>query len=399
MSDYTVNPNSAVYYSHKYWNELPIVKAHIHRRISGDPDIDLFTHFADRVPQTFLRALILNCGNGWVERDLFARGMIAEAIGIDCSESLLDDARSSAHDVGFPADYYLMDVNSAAFPTESVDLAVNYAAGHHIACLDRVFRTVCEILPDDGWYLGYDYVGPHRNQYGAEAWDEIWRVNELLPSHLRQALAYPHLPTMLLTDPTEAIHSELVLRVFRRYFEEVEYVSVGGAIAYPLLTFNDGIFAAPEEEQTPWVQQVLDADVRFLESHPDSSLFTYFTGRPKKEVLADHEQLRQWTEEETKREASAQAEGGEYYPRTALAVMSITAEQSRAIAQEEKLAIDRLDERVKNLEGELQTLRSSTSYRLAVNIASSPLAGAARKLARVSPVERALRRWLHQQAR
>ncbi len=398
MSDYTVNPNSAVYYSPKYWNDLSIVRAHTFRLISGDADVDPFAHFATVVPRTFSRALILNCGNGWVERDLYSRGIIAEAVGIDYNDDLLEDARSYAQAVELPAQYHRMDVNSAVFSSESVDLAVNYAAGHHIAYLDRVFRTVCEMLPEDGWYFGYDYVGPHRNQYGCDAWDEVWRINELLPAHLRQALAYPNLPIMLLIDPTEAIHSELVLEVFHRYFQVVEYIPVGGAIAYPLLTFNDRMFAASEREQTKWVEQILDADLRFLEAHPYSSLFAYFTGRPKKEVLADHEQLRRWTEEENKREADARAEGGEYYPRTALAVLSIAAEHSRGLVEQEKLTNSRLEERVKTLEGELQTLRLSTSYRLAVKIASSPLAGAARRLSHLPPVERALRRWLNREA-
>ena len=42
------------------------------------------------------RALILNCGNGWVEREMVSANVMAEAVGIDYSEALLDEARQAA---------------------------------------------------------------------------------------------------------------------------------------------------------------------------------------------------------------------------------------------------------------------------------------------------------------
>ena len=51
-------------------------------------------------------------------------------------------------------------------------------------------------------------------------------------------MSYPHLPTMLHDDPTEAIHSELIVETLQRYFHVERFVPLGGAIAYPLLTFN-----------------------------------------------------------------------------------------------------------------------------------------------------------------
>jgi hypothetical protein len=395
-SEFTVNPDSAVYYTGRYWNEYPQVKAYIFGRISGDENVDIFSHFAQRVPRQFERALILNCGNGWVERDLFARGVLAEAVGVDYSDALLAEARSSARTLGLRARYQKMDVNSALFPSDPMDLAVNYAAGHHIAYLDRVFRAVCNILPADGWYFGYDYVGAHRNQYSGEAWDQIGQLNHRMPPHLRQELAYPHLPTMLLTDPTEAIHSELVFEVFRRYFQVVEHVPVGGAIAYPLLTFNERMFSAPDgDEKSMWIQKILEADAQFLDSHPDSALFAYFTGRPLKAVLGDDEQLLRWTEEEDQREADARLNGGEYYPRTSVAAMTIAAEESRVQAAEAVLAKHQLEQRVENLEGELEALRTSVSYRLAMKLTGGRVAGALRRLPVVRPIRQALASWLN----
>ncbi len=340
MSGSVVNENSEVYYSGHYWNDLRAVRDLLNRRVSGDPERTWSEHFADRVGRTFKRALILNCGNGHVERGLVEQGLVAEAIGIDYSDDLLVEARAAAEAAGLPLRYHQMDVNTVAFPDEPFDLVVNFAAAHHIACIDRVFRRLCELLPDDGWFVSWDYVGPHRNQYGYEAWDTAWRLNRALPEAVRQDMRYPHLPTMLVTDPTEAIHSELILETFRRYFSVDELVPLGGAIAYPLLTHNEALFSADGDEQAPAVAQVLDADAAFLDAHPGSELFAYFAGTPDKAVLEHHDDLARWRAEEDQREAAAE-QTGEYYPHTALQDLMLELEDQRIATLHARTDLDR----------------------------------------------------------
>ena len=73
------------------------------------------------------------------------------------------------------------------------------AAAHHVREIDRLFRELCRGLPADGWFVSFDYVGPHRNQFTPEAWEAAWALSQLLPASLRQQLSYPHLPTMMVT--------------------------------------------------------------------------------------------------------------------------------------------------------------------------------------------------------
>ncbi len=115
-----------------------------------------------------------------------------EAVGIDYSDDLLEEARREAGTLGLPLTYHQMNVNTAEFPPGPFDLVVNYAAAHHIAMIDRVFRRICTMLPEDGCFLSFDYVGPHRNQYSTVAWERAWAVNNELPEHLRQSMAYPN---------------------------------------------------------------------------------------------------------------------------------------------------------------------------------------------------------------
>jgi SAM-dependent methyltransferase len=354
-----VNEDSEVYYKGRYWNDLDCTNRMINRRISGDEAVNWWRHFAARAGKSFERALILNCGNGWVEREMYDGGLFKEAVGIDYSETLLDEAEAESE--GRPLRYVRMNVNAEALPSGPFDLVVNHAAAHHVTRLDRLFRSICGLLPDDGWFISLDYVGPHRNQYAADAWNEAWNLNQILPEHLRQSMDYPLLPLYLEVDPTEAVHSELIVETLRRYFHVDEFVPLGGALAYPVLTHNKRLFsdAVGSDEQERWGQYVLGRDAQYLAENPESSLFAYLTGHPDKDVLSNREALAAWESAEDSREARAAENGGRYYE------TSMLNEVYWALAVREQAAGD--------LERELQTIRGSYLYSHLTRILEVPL--------------------------
>lgn len=308
----TVNDNAAVYYQGSYWNDYAYVRDRINERISGRADTPWFAQFHQLVSRRrFKKALILCCGNGWVERELWRRGLFEQGVGVDYAEPLLERARAEVGDCALR--YYQMDINTAVFPEDGFDLVINYAAAHHIAHIDRVFRAIARLLPPDGYFVSFDYVGPHRNQYHAQQFNAAAALNRTLPPPVQQDLRYPHLPTMLVNDPTEAIHSELIVPVMQRYFTLIEQRQVGGALAYPLLTHNEQLSSASAAEQERCVRTVMDADGDYLEAHPHSSLFAYIVAQPNKAALSMERRLHAWTIDEQQREQAAHAMGGRYY--------------------------------------------------------------------------------------
>ena len=325
-----VAADSSVYYQSGYWNDLALVQAYLNRRASGDPAVSWSEHLARSTGRTFAKALVLNCGNGWVERGLVAAGLVKEAVGVDYAEDLLVTARAAAEAAGMPLRYHQLDTNSARWPEDGFDLVINHAAGHHVAYLDRVFRSIAQLLPPDGLFVSYDYVGAHRNQYPTAQWEAAWLANQALPAAYRHEMIYPHLPTMLVSDPTEAIHSELIMPAMRRYFEIEHFRALGGGLAYPVLTFNKAVFSGPEHEVTPVVEQVLAADEAWTDADPEGrALFGYVIARPRKSALSDAEQLAVWTAEEEDREKLAVAAGGRYYPDTFLSGLYEDLDQAR----------------------------------------------------------------------
>jgi SAM-dependent methyltransferase len=311
MESTTTPPDSSVYYQGRYWNDLEVVRSELNRRATGSADQRWYEHFRSVPGPAERNALILNCGNGWVERDLLAYEAIDRAHGTDISHELLEEARHLAE--GLPITYSLADINQD-YDGFGHTVVVNHAAGHHIARIDKVMRAVAEALPEDGLFVSWDYVGPHRNQYSKRAWAEVHRVNALLPPQYRAQLFYPHLRTMIAIDPTEAIHSELFRETVGRYFDVFYERILGGAIAYPILTseklHEDADRGDPDALAA--IALVLEQDLKYTDQFPKESLFSYFVARPQQE-LPSAKDLERWGVEEAHREDLAQKNHGFYY--------------------------------------------------------------------------------------
>ena len=204
----------------------------------------------------------------------------------------------------------------------------SHAALHHAAYLDRQVRAVHSILDKTGGILvNFDYTGPHRNQYDEIEWDKMIEVNERSsPAFRKKKLRYPRLSAMLKSDPSEAIHSELIIPTSHRYFKPLWNRSVNGGIAYELLTHNENL--AQFRDIVSWELNagaevkshfnfVLANDEEHARRRPNSMLFWYSIMQPKSNLNVDL--LLKWTEEERVREETAEKNGGVYYASTYVA--------------------------------------------------------------------------------
>ncbi|MEK9937736.1 MAG: class I SAM-dependent methyltransferase [Ilumatobacter sp.] len=148
---------SATYYSGRYWNDLESVRRHLSIRATGQPGVTWY-EWLGREGRRFDRVLMLNCGNGWVERAMHSAGVISSVIGVDIDEGFLETARAEAGACGLDAEYVLIDVDRGDLPNGPFDLVVNHAAAHHIAYLDRAMRQIHGRLAPDGLFVSWDYV-------------------------------------------------------------------------------------------------------------------------------------------------------------------------------------------------------------------------------------------------
>ena len=129
----TVPSATFQYYGDRYWNSINMVEVELRRRAADEVGVSWGQKLLDWHGRPFNKAIALNCGNGWVERELVRTGVVRCAVGLDISEPLLDSARKAAADEHLDIEYHKADTNLATFDFPGVDLVVNFAAMHHVA--------------------------------------------------------------------------------------------------------------------------------------------------------------------------------------------------------------------------------------------------------------------------
>lgn len=303
MSAQTAVPNSSqIYYHGQYWNDFRLVLEYMCENFTGDKSKWWVQDFKERFcEKPFEHGLVLNCGNGWVERQFVDLGMVKRITAFDYSMDLL---RSAEKERGTrPISYFQTDVNKIDFRDSQFDLIINVASLHHVQYINRFCRIMCSALSENGILLNFDYIGPHRNQYPFRQWYYINRVNRLLPDSIKKTpFVKPHLPTMMFADPTEAIHSELIIESVSRYFEIFERHDTGGGIAYELLTHNPKLNNISTDELDIHITRILALDKEYTQQNRVPPLFSYFLARPKKSVLLDDIKLNDYQKIENLRE-------------------------------------------------------------------------------------------------
>lgn len=312
MSSSVVNDNFQIYYSGQYWNDLPQVKAYINTACSGESHKDFFQHFQENYcASPFQHALVLNCGNGWVDRLLIDRGIAQKITAFDYSHDLLKEAESARNSREIT--YFQADANQVDFDADQYDLIVNHAALHHVQYINRLCKILAKSLKPEGVFLNFDYVGPGRNQYPSRQWRLIKKENSRLAEFARkERLVAPHLPTMLHVDPTEAIHSDLILECVKRYFDITLQKDIGGGIAYEILTHNPRLNKLGIEELQPVVSKLLEADRKYTQERKVPVLFSYFVAKSNKDAINNKIQCDLFQREEVLREKKALEWGGVY---------------------------------------------------------------------------------------
>lgn len=278
--NFSVNENSKVYYSGKYWNDYPECLSIINTRLFSE-DISWTEFLKKQNLVNFKHALILNCGNGWVERELYDNGIILHAVGVEYNQDLVNECNNHKNERNI--EYIQHDINTVSFPDNSFDVVINFAACHHIQYIERVCNNIRKWLKPDGLFLHNDYIGPQRNQYAKEEWIKMNEINSLLPIQYKKGLGYPDVQQMMKDDPTEAINSCHIIPTIYKLFDIEYHKKSGGAIAYEILTHNNNLFNLNIEERKKWVQKIMEYDGEYL-NKTGNSFFHFIICKNSKSV-------------------------------------------------------------------------------------------------------------------
>ena len=273
------------------WLESTAVCKAMNKRISGSEDKNMYEWFIESYPQKFNRALIVGCGLGGLERDLYKMDLFTEALGIDIAEASIKLAIDESIKGGYKnIAYKIFDLEAGDYEDlGKFDLIIVNMVAHHIQWLNLFFQKIEGALAKEGLVILNEYIGPNRFQHDNKT---VGIINALLSSldqelkinHLAKSLEYKSeyiltpIKHFIETDPSEAINSENIMNNFEEYFKVLEKKNYGGAINHMLLT---GIIENFEKDKS--CQQILKLLMKFEEILEENSVinsdFIFAIGR------------------------------------------------------------------------------------------------------------------------
>ncbi len=271
------------------WTTSPIVRRYLHVLVSGNPDCDWLTYLESELLAPHQeRALVIGCGSGWLERALLDRGRFRLVVGCDFAADSVRRARQRAQERGLDGiEYRVVDLEKESLDGPYDAIFANDVL-HHITNLEGLYGRIERALAPGGLFLFNEYVGPNRFQYSDERMDSVNRYFRLFPERLRRDPASGHclwrrerLSRELVEreDPTEAVRSEDVLPLARRFFRSEAEYPYGGGLLNPLLFGVISNFREGDPEDDGFLQVLCDAEDRLTrrgELEPD---FFIFAGR------------------------------------------------------------------------------------------------------------------------
>jgi len=266
------------------------VRRYLHSLVSGSPECDWLTWVrANHLPPRVDRVLVLGAGSGWLERALAEKDGIGSITACDFAKATLAAAETAARLAGLDQIRYLVtNLETDALPEGPFDAILANDVLHHITDLEGIYARIHEALAPEGKFLFNEYVGPNRFQYSDARMALINRYFRLVPDHLRFQPYWNGLfwsrprvdaASLIAEDPTEAVRSEEVLPLARRFFDiEAEY-PYGGGLLNPLLYEIITNF----DEQNPYDRRLLqlfcEAEDRLTRAGAIEPDFSVFVGR------------------------------------------------------------------------------------------------------------------------
>ena len=283
-SDEAKSLKEFTHYSDKYWNDLELVRKYKDKLATGNENThwisDILNRFKEYLP--FGNVLIVGCGNGWLERQLYDLGIGKHFDAFDMSEKYINEAKELKQ--SRPIDYFLDDVNSMSkIEDNKYDAVFNFAVLHHAMNIEYALKKLASCLKNNGLMFNEEYVGPARNQYSDDHVNIMLEVMSDLPEKFRTKAKFLRPPLAnFRVEPSEAIHSDLILPLIPKYFDIVYQRNLNGGVAYQILHNNiDEFNDTSNSESVKWLEYLLQRDLQFTENGKVPVLFWYGVCTPK----------------------------------------------------------------------------------------------------------------------
>lgn len=203
----------------------------------------------DLVAQRFFRPaarnmLALGSGMAFVEQWLVECGYVEHVLAFESSSVAATAAKQRIAQAGLAAQIELRtdDVMAAGLRPGHFDVVFVQAAIHHFFNIEEMFVLMHSVLKRGGLLVYDEYIGPDHHMYEPDVMALMDEVNaclapgyrwDVLRHETRERVPRATLEWMTEMDPSEGVHSSMILPLTYKYFD-IEYRGdFGGAFMRP----------------------------------------------------------------------------------------------------------------------------------------------------------------------
>lgn len=269
-----------------FWLNHPRIAHHYYRKALID-GVPWQSWVSKALGHPAEHALELGCGNGAAIADLWRMGVAQRITGMDLDASRFTVGRELSHSTSGKVGFIPADVNTVELDEGAYDLIYAVQSFHHFENLEHVMLQCRRALKPHGFFVLDEYVGPARFQWTPEQLTLTSQLLALMPRNLR---IYSHgmeklaegrssVEDVIRVCPSEAIRSDEIVPLFRKYFRQVHHRNLGGTIQHIL--YSGIVHNFPDND--PAVDHLIDCvdglESTFIQHGIIESDFVLLVGR------------------------------------------------------------------------------------------------------------------------
>jgi SAM-dependent methyltransferase len=257
-----------------HWGYLPVVRAHVAKRIAGREFDSISTALAERalarypVEAPIRSAVSVGSGNGMKEVGLTRGGYVASWDCFEISEVRAETALRVARRHGVEEKVRIRVEDAFEADCPEYDLVFWSHSLHHMLDIDHALRWSLDHLAPGGLFLMDEFVGPNRFQWEDRTLEVAAQVRERLEErhlvvpenprkHFPRRLERPSAAAVARADPTESVASEEILGRLAELMPSADVVQLGGVVYHVALS---GIVTNFTDADEPLLRELLELD-------------------------------------------------------------------------------------------------------------------------------------------
>lgn len=240
-----------------HWWDSPTIVEHCQRLVTGDPKTDIYAFLKKRfVPDTLRKGLSICGGSGDFERGVIDSGICKSIDIYEIAEERVKEGIRLAKEGGYDITFHIEDVNTARFKEDHYDVFFSWSVLHHIENLEGVFKNVNNALKKGGLLVIQEFIGPNKFQWTDKQIEIVNALLRTLPDRFKKNpetgelitfIERPTIEQMNQTDPSEAIRSQDIIPLLKKFFNIKTIRYFGGSIFN--LLFNGIINNFDEDDE------------------------------------------------------------------------------------------------------------------------------------------------------